>query len=596
MRKPLAVRILALAAVYCAVFIFIVILQFSKKGNFTLSVGEMTLRGRYSQSAEETANDDKRPLTDGIRALFGGLEFNLKGDGGKGLFLTGDDGRFIFVNPVSMTLTDNKVSFELPGGTILSFNVLSSERGVELQTSAMFAENITALTIPIESRRSSLIHDNGQLGILHNGMRYVFGRSSQELESGQLVLSAENSVISYRSRGKQKVFDPSDFIIAGAQNSQDYESALQRWREQSYLQWIQNASSLRNEDDVIAYFSEALRNNSYRTAAASIPRDFVNNPQRGYRSSGYLGGMARAYRAFSAEERGKLSSITSLINEGSIDILKEAHILDYLLSRNNTALANNAASVIRGINHELLTLDYCPGLLEAYSDFNRQRIQPSLPFDQFIEHILLLVSENIHLNTENNFVYVSASEEIDFYYNLRLGKALLDWALDTQNSEWAAVGRSLVLSALSGGRTGSGMLYPIVRNSDYYPRAVRLGLDNLWAWTISPSVRAAYAERDININVSYFEGLTHYIMIHGIRPFIKLQIHGIDFRSDPQFEIYDSSGWTYYSQDQVLVMKLRHRSAIENIRIVYTVELPPPVVETKEDTNDTDNEYDTTGY
>lgn len=596
MRKPLAVRILALAAVYCAVFIFIVILQFSKKGNFTLSVGEMTLRGRYLHSAEETENDNKRSLTDGVMALFGGLEFNLKGESGKGLFLTDDDGASVFVSPVSMTLTENKVSFELPGGTILSFNVLSSERGVELQTSALLAENIAALTIPIESRRSSLVHDNGQLGILHNGMRYVFGRSSQELESGQLILSAENSVISYRSKGKQKVFDPGDFVIAGAQNSQDYESALQKWREQSYMQWLQNASSMRNEDDVIAYCSEALRGGSYRAAVASIPRDFVNNPQRGYKSSGYLGGMARAYRSFSAEERGKSSLITRLVNEGSIDILKESHILDYLLSRNNTVLANNAAAVIRGINHELITLDYCPGLLEAYSDFNRLRIQPSLPFDQFIEQILMLVSENIHLDTENNLVYVSASEEIDFYFNLRLGKALLDWAIDTQNSEWAAVGRSLVLSALGGGGTGSGVLYPIVRNNDYYPRAVRLGLDNLWAWTVSPSVRAAYAERDINITVSFGEGLTHYIMLHGVRPFIKLQIHGIDFRSDPQFEIYDSSGWTYYSQDQVLVMKLRHRAAVENIRIVYTVELPPPVVVTEEETDNTNNGNETFGY
>jgi hypothetical protein len=50
----------------------------------------------------------------------------------------------------------------------------------------------------------------------------------------------------------------------------------------------------------------------------------------------------------------------------------------------------------------------------------------------------------------------------------------------------------------------------------------------------------------------------------------------MDWRTDSQFEIYDSSGWFYHSQEQVLVLKLRHRAAIENIRIIYVAETPRP--------------------
>jgi hypothetical protein len=50
----------------------------------------------------------------------------------------------------------------------------------------------------------------------------------------------------------------------------------------------------------------------------------------------------------------------------------------------------------------------------------------------------------------------------------------------------------------------------------------------------------------------------------------------MDWRSDSQFEIYDSSGWVYYPQEQVLILKLRHRSTTENVRIIYREAPPPP--------------------
>jgi len=579
MRKPLAVRILALAAIYCAVFVFLVVLQFSKKGNFTLSIDAMTIRGRYSQQSEQLADAEKQPLADGVRVFFGGLEFNLKEDSGKGLLISGTDGSSRAAAPNYMTLTENSVRFELPGGTIIIFSLLSSSRGTELQTSIELAENDSGVSIPIEPRRASLVQDNGQLGILFNGERYMFTRSDKELETGRLILSSDNTVISYRSRGKQKAFDPADYVIAQAQKPQDYENFLNKWREQSFTYWNQNAASLKDENDVTAYCNEALRQGRYRAAIDSIPRDFLNDPRRGFKSSAYTGGMATAFRAFIAAEREKSSLMTRLLSEGSIEIFREEHIIDYLLARNNAVYASNVMSLLHNIDSEKIIIDHCPGLLETYHDFNRWNIQSANPVNQFIDQILLLISENIQRNAEKDLVYVSHSESIDLKFSMRLGKALLYWAEDAKNTEWAAIGRSLVMSSLNGEGIGSGKLYPIIVPDNYYPRAAQLGAVNLWAWTASQSIRASYQERDINISVNFLEGMTHHLMIAGVRPFIKIQIHNTDYRSDPQFERYDSSGWVYYPQEQVLVIKLRHRTPAENIKIIYTVVIPPPVVE-----------------
>ena len=591
MRKTLMSRILFLVFVYGFVFCFLVILQFSNKGNFTLSTGAMSIKGRYLRSSQSSLQASPQTgrenyeagwqdITGGIKIFYGGLEFNLTEDKGKGLVITSLNGVSLPVNPNFMILEENKASFSLPGGTILVFRSSDSSRGSELQISAEFAENISEAVIHIVPRRSSLIHDNEQLGILYNGGRYFFGSSNQELEDAKLVLSKGNAFVSYRSRGKERVFDPADYIIA---QSNDYENALANWLDESYAYWNRNAAVLQSEDDIIAYCGEALRRGNFAAAIASIPGNFLNSSRHSYRSSGFVGGMTAAYSSFAATEREKVNSITNLTRERSLDILKEDHVLDYLLTRNNTALASNVIEIISNASPEMLTPGYCSGLLEIYSDIKRWRLSANNPVEPLIEQILSLISESLARDTDKNLVFVSPSEGMnaanEMEYSLRLGKALIYWAEDVRNTEWLAIGRSLVLSALTGGGAGSGNLYCILNPGEYSPKATWLADNGLWAWTVSPSVRASYTNGNLNISLSFPPNMTHHVMIRGVRPFIKLQIHDMDWRTDSQFERYDSSGWVYYPQDQTLIFKLRHRVTVENIRIFYRAEEPQPVIE-----------------
>jgi hypothetical protein len=591
LRKPLASRIFGFTLLYGAVFFLVVVIQFSNKGNFTFTAGEMTIRGRYLQSPEKNVSAQDQTLTGGVKVFFGGLEFGLKGDNEKGLLLSGTDGIFAAVSPVYMVLSEDSARFELPGGNFLIFSAFNSARGGELRISAEFADDVTEAVIPIMPRRSSVVRENGQLGILYNGSRFLFSRSGQELETGRVVLSAENTAALYRATGKQKVFDPADYVIAHAHSPQSYESALNKLREQSFILWNRNLSALREEDDVVAFCAEALYQGNYKTAVASVPEEFTGGIRHGYRSSGYLGGMARAFRMFTESEKTKMDAVTRLINSVNIDFLAEEHILEFLLTRNNTAIANNAIAFIQGIDPEELLFEHSPGLLEFFSDFRRLRPQAVNPVDRLTDHILSLVSENIHRDAEKDLVYILYNDTADLRFGVRLGKSLLNWAEASENPEWAAVGRSLVLSALSGAVGGtdgaSGELYSVLRPGDYYPRAALLSAAGLpaagsasgfWAWTVSPSVSAATQDGNINIAVSFPVDMSHFVIIRGVRPFVKIQIHDIDFRSDPQFERYDSSGWVYYPQDQALVVKLKHRAATETVRIFYRAERPPVII------------------
>jgi len=548
----------------------------------------MIIKGRYLQPFENdkfyVENDEQavQLLTGGVRVFFGGLEFILKEERGGGLVITGAGGSVIPVNPESFSITENTARLGLPGGSMLVFSSLGPEKEPELQINAQFAADVSEISIPIIPHRS-LVRNNGQIGIMYNGNRYMFSGAGQEFEDNRIVLSKGNSSVSYRSKGKQRAFDPSNFIIPQVQN---YYFALSNWQDLSYTRWYQSASTLRNEDDITGYLSEALRQNNYNPALSSIPRDFISSTQHTFRSAAYIGGMNSAYRSFVSEENKMLNAINALIKENSPDILKEEHVIDYLLTRGNTVLAYDVIKLIQETSPEKLTIDYCPGLLEAYSDIKRWNTSIDNPVGPLIEQILILVSENLSKDTVSNLVYASGSKERDLYYSVRLGNALINWAEDAKNTDWTEIGRSLVLSALTNAGPGAGNLYANLKLTENYPRAFWLGEPGFWAWTVSPSVKPSWQDGNLNISFSFPVSSIHHVIISGIKPFISLQIHGNNWRTDSQFERYDSSGWVYHQQEQILILKLRHREPIETIKIIYKYAAPPPVVEeAKEDAN-----------
>jgi len=608
MRKPLASHIIGLSVLYCFAFCLIGILQFSNKSNFSITEGLMSIKGRYQQtrfqetgfletSGEETlsqetlsqetepsqkeTHEEAKPVTGGIKLFFEGIEFNLREERGKGLQLSGTDG-ISPVNPELMLITENSARFTLPGGTVIIFKYYISARGTELQINAEFADNVSEVTIPAAPRRSSLVLDNEQIGILFGGTRYFLNSPGHEFEKEKIILSRDAPFLSYRERGKQKEFIPADYILAQAE---DYDNIIRNWRESFYYYWNQNMYALQNEDDITAYLAEALQRGSYSSAVSAISANNQNNSRLTYKSSAYIGRMTEAFNMFTASENEKLNLFTRLARERSLALLEEEHIIDYLYTRGYDTLANDVIEIIRTAEPNMLSVKYCAGLLEAYADLRRWR--SDLYIEPLTEQIFLLMSDNLNHDNENDTVHISTSDGIDTEYSLRLGIAVINWmhmlpylalqdGANETNAEWTAIAKSLVLSSIKG--SNSGRLHNMINPTQYSPRASLLTDSGHWAWTVSPYIRASYSN-DGNMNLAFTlqSGVSHHIIIRGVRPFLRIQIHGLDWRSDSQFDRYDSSGWSYYPQEQILLLKIRHRQAAENIRLIYR-EAPRPVI------------------
>jgi hypothetical protein len=580
MRKRIFPRIVWFILLNCVIFVLLVTMQFTRTGNFSQRIGDILINGRYAAETGEAS--DRRLLDGGVNVLFGGLEFRL-------------------AFPKYITTVENGAIFSLPGGTELSF--ISQEPGetqgdtAELRISAQFADDVSTIEIPFKTQRSSVIRNGGNdtLNIAYKGSHYQFSRSLPGLESGQLVLLASAPSISYRAVTNKKEFNPADFIVPQAETAQAFSGVLSQWINRNFTLWGQMGLEI-DEDIVIAWCSEAIQRGNYRTAASIVPVSFSSDPRRTWTSSVYqfdrkIGVWESFTETIISSDREKFNLISRLLAEKKNDVFIENHLVEFLAIRNYNDLINNLLSFARELDPSAVTLEMGPGILESSLDMNRWRPDAGDPFAPLVEQVIQLAANDMHRDGDRVFVFSNGRADIEL--NLRLGTAIYQWGEKTGNNIWAELGRSLVLSVISlddvngfipafltmgetGGETGrrvsSAKLYRLLGNNEHLPHATITGADGIWAWTAASSVNIVRNDTMMDIFVRFPVGETHYVMFRNVPPFALLQIYGMNWRRAYDFEsYYNSSGWYYFEQERILVIKLNHRSTTENVSIYFTV-------------------------
>jgi len=605
MRKPVFPRIIIFLLVYIAVFTVLVTIQFAKRGGFTQRVGSLMVSGHYRLPGENEApvEADEYLLDGDVHVFFGGIDFSLvKGDD-RSLILTTEDGENEEILPERMIIQGDSVRFVFPGGTEMQFATQYSGGSLEMRISAFLSEGIEGMELPFKPMRRTEINDlgDGQFIVRADGERYSFGRSLMDAERMVLLISSDGNAVSYRHIQDRKTFTPDDFILAQARTAEAYNEALTRWRDQNFSLWNRTISDQNNEDIAMAFAGEALVRGTYKAAVAAVPPVFLRGNARTYESSVYFGSLEQHYRSLVTREREKITRISRQINEKSLEFLMEMRVFGSLAVRGQFNFVDAGAELIRTIDPAILAMDIIPGILEGYMDWKIIRPARDNPFEGLVDQACFVVLDNLRITDERVFAFIGNRGETE--YNLRLGMALLAYAGSVQNSTWEGIGRSLILSALSmgdltgmvrdalvfsdetgeisesSGRLTSARLHRILNPVEIYPRAVSFGApaSGLWAWTTAQAVSSTQQNDILDIAVRFPMGETHYMIIRGIRPFARIQLYGRDFRSDPQFERYDSSGWVYHSQDQLLLLKMRHQETNEQVRIIFREEAPPVV-------------------
>jgi hypothetical protein len=598
-KKPFFSRIIGLAVVYAGVFILLAIIQFVNRRSFTLKVGDFVVSGSFGAGEADVApRGDERLLEGGASILYGGMEFFLTDDDGDGsLGLLTGSGEREHARPVAMTVSDGAALFQLSGGSAISFANRQSGGIRELQIHVDLSEDRQALELPYRLLKSSRIKRNadGESHVIAGGQTYRFNASMVDFERRLLIISVDEPTASYGMVPGTEVPDLARFILGTALDKRQYDEALNRWRTRSFELWRLAAGNKPDEETALSYLAESALSGSYQSAVAALSPAFAEETRQSFMSSVYLGGMDRGLRSGLAYERDNFSRLSRLVAEGSADFLKDPHVIEFLDLRGYGDLVDSGAGIVESINSA--GLDLIPGILEGYVDWLSCRPGTANPFERLADQACFALPENIVASHGGERVLAFDGETADLEFNTRLGAALMAYGERTGQEVLIGLGRSLVLSTLAfvdetgaaplvlrlganggveaeaGATLSSARIYRLLRIGEYSIKAVGLHnvINGVWTWTAASGVTAAFSRENnmLDISATFPRGETHYMFIRGIRPFAQLRLYNIPFRTDPRFETYDSSGWTYSPSEQTLMIKMKHQLPTEHIQIYY---------------------------
>jgi hypothetical protein len=435
------------------------------------------------------------------------------------------------------------------------------------------------------------------------GIHYSFNLSQLDGNRKVLILNTDDPIASYRAIPARQEFAPEKFVLSSVKDESQYNTAVNRWRDEAYSLWSRAVRNTRDESLVMAFAGESVNRGAYQEAIAEIFPTFIREASWTYGASVYLGHLDQGLRTLSISEADAVTRLSALVTAKSGAFFLEPHAINFYGIRGYNHLIDGAAALAHSLDPATLSPDLVPGILEAYAEWKTYRPQGDNPFEGLIENVYLIIAEGIKSPAAFHGVLYFQDTLADTEYNLRLGLALDQYGRQSGRDAWGALGRSLVVSVLSlaengsipktlsisgSGDTGSGseIQDTVVPASNdridslaldrwfpgaAYPHAVSIGapVNGVWAWTASTSVTASQENNILDIAASFPLGETHYMLIRGLRPFVKIQLYDIDYRTDPQFERYDSSGWAYSASEQTLLLKLKHRSPVEHIRVFY---------------------------
>ncbi|MDR2796466.1 MAG: hypothetical protein LBB47_07135 [Spirochaetaceae bacterium] len=604
MKRRFISRIAGLLSLYFVVFVLLSLVQFTDHGNLRRQIGALRINGSLRRQNKDAAvrqpagGGREYLVQDGIQLSFGGLEFDLPGNVNGGLAYVDGEGLVQAAYPEAVTVSGNEVRIRLSDGLELSFHIDSRVDTKRLTISAVAAGVSEQLLLPFRANaRASIGHSElNDFVVKYEGNEYNLEANIQE-DRRLISLSPSNPVVFYRVILNHGMFDITGLTVSGGKEKLVYNEIAQNWRDAAFSYWgrLINEGS-RAEETVTAYLAEAAQRGALAASINLLPDSFRNGTHT-FLLTPFLGKLNDSLWSLLTNERESISRIAAFSESAPSDFLIRKDIFGYLYERGNKELFDRGIGYVKSLNPSAIDLNMCAGIFEGWLAWNKwmRTSQTENPFEKFLSDAQELISTNAKKDKANSRVFV-ADGGIDMLYNIRLGVSLINFSEAAGDSRWAALGRSLIVSALSFADqevslkaelelSGDGIfvsresaesltaarIYRELNFSNFYPHAFGAGnaAEGVWLWTSSPEISVNFQNNVLDFGFSFLPGETHYIYILNTKPFSRIQLRNMDWRSDPQFEQYNAPGWSYSPSEQVLMVKMVQINTLEHIRIVF---------------------------
>lgn len=594
-------RIALITALYLTIIFGIFALQFTRGNTFSFTIGALSVSG----STETDVKGVEKPALP-LHLGAWGLDFFLDEHHSLMAYTSGNNG--VPVQVESWSRQDDGFSLAFARGIRLVFSTEKRGDIDVLSLSAEIPSSFQRVAIPFRFARSARLEKHESLTLVRSGKK-LYSFPSAPLAQGDssavryLPLSRSSPTVYYQTWLPAKGISITELAALPGASRQARARSVERFAA-SALASFRSTLLLPNlsEAVVASYVAEMGRIGMYRTAIESVPASFTSGQSRTWLTNTFFNSLERTWAGMISREREERVALSRKLTEGNPAIFEFPSLFTYLVDRGSAVLLPDVVRVASALEIASISPVQAAGILETILDARDMQSPHAVALEALSESAERRIISSFALVQDRLYMSKNGSL-VDSLDTLRVATVLSRWgASDPKKEQWAGMSNLLVTSLLThlgedgslpvslalspetgerresivvseGGFIDPGRLYPhVVTGDTWYPHALSLssvlGPGN-WAWTSAKSVTVAKRSGDVlAITVGFPQGETHYMVIRGIKPFYRIQLYGMDFRTDPRFESYNSSGYRYNEDTETLFLKMRHKVEMEDI-VIY---------------------------
>ena len=563
---------LILIAIYAVVIIGIFVLQFKNDSIISEKLGSL-----HITLLESIAEDNSVGLKNKFSAVFNGLSFSADDDSPAVAKIRGTEKPITLISwektsPLTCTF---KFSDDISVNMILTDDTNRSTFALK----ANLPKNVEYLKLPYGLSGGASIS-------FQNDRKVQIDYSQASWELNAVNIGANNLVLTKANPGATYTFfdDSKDFSFAVASSMpgatldayRSTKSKISGSLIKAFASAVSKNSAI-SEQEAVSYVSAMAEKGNYSAALDAIPASMKKNPSGSYIATTFLGNLVNSNKSLEKQLLNCENSIKSCAVSGSLEAFGLAGITDYMMIHPGSSTVQSYLKKVADGSFSNGSVIQASNVLAAYNKlFETNKVLAAMLAPAAnkcvakIESACSLDGKNIIISDNGSLLSVIQA--------VRAGDAVMQYGIIRNNAEYMA-GGELIINSYAGNCDSFELgtlsdLYAItVHDNHYYPHAKVIGYDNgkaVWVWTSAESVSF---EKDslgnIALGIAFQQSYTHYLMVSGIKSFNKIFIYDMAFRTDPRFETYNSSGYVHQKDNDVLLLKSRHRSANEVIRLVY---------------------------
>ena len=598
-------RIIGYTLLYCGILLGIFILQFTKGQTFSVSLGSMTVTGRE----ERTENGTIVPLLP-LHIISHGLDIYISEQ--NPVYAADADDRMIPLQVLAYQRQEENDLFTVTCSEDIVLSFFADEQG-EIETlriEASFPPYISKVLLPWRITQNAGIERTDNRIFVRSGKKQYsfigsFGFNTEETTAQSdiphLVLSKVQPTAYYKTYLPLQELDINTIPSMAQASTDAYMAALNTFATAVINTESQALAAKKiTESGLTAYIAEMGQRGNFAEGIEKVPAQTLARTQRTYLSNPFYGNIQGTHTGLAAADAKKRDLYAALIIAQNNELFEQEGLIPFLADRGSQRLVDGLFQFIEKLDGKTLNARQAAGLLSIWLDCThyypnkKPLFEELLPLcEEKITESLLLIDEGLYISNDETY--------IDTVVGFASAQILLRYG-SVQSAVWESVGRMLITSLLryagdaaglpvgfnvTGSKTtqlgliaddssvlDAGALYPVVMpHNSWYPHAQSLALQaepGIWAWTCAQDIEVLEnTAKTLSLRVRFPEGQSHYLTLHGIRPFYRIELYGIPFRSDARFEMYNSSGYAYNANSKILYLKMRHKSEYETIRLSF---------------------------